>query len=325
MRDAQRSRARGALAAVALLPLLLLAACGGGSGSDTFDSAKSGDSASSAGGTVVIGGQNYTEMQIMSAMYAALLKDAGYDVTVKSVSDRALYAKALEKGTIDLSADYASSMTEFLNKDINGPDAAPVASPDIDETIATLTDLGAKVGVEPLEPAKAQDANAFAVTKDFAEKNDVSTMSELGALGEPIVLAAAPDCPDRTDCAIGLEKVYGLDITKVEPLGFGTVQTKNALKSGEVQLGQVGTSDGSLESLGLVVLEDDKSLQNAENLVPVVNSDFLAAHQDVADILNKLSATLTTDDLMSLNASVDVDRLLPEDVATSYLKEKGLL
>lgn len=103
------------------------------------------------------------------------------------------------------------------------------------------------------------------------------------------------------------------------------MQTKDALESGEVDLGQVGTSDGSLESLGLVVLEDDKDWQNAENLTPVVNSDFLAENPDVADTLNELSGVLTTEDLMSLNAQVDVERMLAADVAATYLEDKGLI
>ena len=163
------------------------------------------------------------------------------------------------------------------------------------------------------------------MTKAFSQKHHVTSLSQLAALNIPISLAAAPDCPQRDDCKLGLEKVYGLKITKFEGLGFGTTQTKNALKSGEVNLGQVGTSDGSLNAFGLVVLADDKHLENAENLVPVVNSKFLDAHSNVADVLNKLSAVLTTDDLKSLNAKVDVQRQLPEDVAKSYLQSKGLL
>lgn len=319
------SSTRRALALAAVVPLLLLAGCGDG-GTDALDGG--GDAGSGEGTEVVIVGQGYTEMQIMSEMYAALLEDAGYSTTIKTLQDRALYAPSLEEGQVDISADYASSMTEFLNKQLNGPDADPVASPDIDETIAVLTQLGQELetgGVTPLEPAEAQNANAFAVTKEFSEANDVTTMSELGALGEPITLAAAPDCPERDDCKLGLERVYGLNITKVEPLGFGTTQTKDALTSGEVNLGQVGTSDGSAEQLGLVVLEDDKNLQNAENLVPVVNTEFLEANPEVADVLNALSDVLTTEDLMSLNAKVDAERQLPEDVATEYLEEKGLL
>lgn len=311
---------RRTLTAVAVAPLLFLAACGEGGGSGALDSGSGGE-----GKEVVIAGQNYTEMKIMSAMYAALLEDAGYNATIKGVDTRDLYGPSLMKGEVDVVADYASSMTEYLNKSVNGPNAKPVASPDVDETVATLEELGAETGITPLQPAEAEDANAFAVTKEFSEQNDVTTLSALGELGEPIVLAAAPDCAERQDCKLGLEETYGLDITRVEPLGFGTPQTKDALESGEVDLGQVGTSDGSLEQLGLVVLEDDKDLQNAENLTPVVNTEFLEANPEVEDVLNELSGVLTTEDLMSLNAKVDVERALPEDVAKDYLREKGLI
>ncbi|MGZ5416542.1 MAG: ABC transporter substrate-binding protein [Nocardioides sp.] len=313
-----RGSTRRALTALALAPLLTLGACAG-------DDALSEDGDTSAGGNVVIGGQNFAEMQIMSEMYAALLEDAGYEVTLKLVKSRDVYAPEMQKGNVDISADYLSSMTEFLNKQENGPDAEPVASNDADATVEELTKLAEPTGIEPLEPAEAQDANAFAVTQEFAEQNDLSTMSDLAALGKPVTLAAAEDCSQRDDCALGLQEVYGLDITKVEPLGFGTAGTKDALKNGEVTLGQVGTSDATLADLGLVLLEDDKELQNAENLVPMVNSDFLADHPDVADILNEMSAGLTTEDLAAMIGKVDLERQLPEDVAREYLTDKGLI
>lgn len=314
---------RRALAAAAATPLLLLAACGNG-GEDALDSG-SGSGEGGSGEEVVIAYQDYTEMQIMAEMYAALLEDAGYAPTLKGLGDRTLYAGELGSGGVDVAPEYVSSMTEYLNKDINGPDAKPVASPDVDETLATLEELGSQAGVTPLEPAEAEDANAFAVTTEFSETNGVTTLSDLGNYDKPVALAAAPDCPDRDDCKLGLESVYGVEISTFEPLGFGSTQTKDAVTSGEVEVGQVGTSDGSLQNLGLVVLEDDKDWQNAENLVPVVNTEFLDANPDVADALNKLSDTLTTEDLMTLNAKVDSERMLPEDVASDYLTQKGLV
>jgi len=312
---------RRALAAVAVAPLILLAGCGGG-GTETLDS---GPETGGDGQEVVIAGQGYTEMQVMSEMYGALLEDADYAVTIKSVDTRDLYGPSLMEGQVDVVADYASSMTEYLNKELNGPEAEPVASPDVDATVAKLKELGEQQGITPLEPAEAEDANAFAVTQQFSEENDVVTLSDLGALGEPVALAAAPDCPERQDCKLGLEQVYRVKVSSFEPLGFGSPQTKDALKTGEVQLGQVGTSDGSLEQLGLVVLQDDMDWQNAENLVPVVNSEFLEANPGIADVLNQLSDVLTTDDLKALNAKVDVERQLPKDVAVDYLTEKGLI
>ena len=322
----RKTSLRRTLATLMAAPLLLVAACGGG-GTDALNEGGSdgGDSGQGGGGEVVVAFQDYTEMSIMAEMYAALLENAGYQPTLKGVGDRAIYAGQLASGDVQIAPEYVSSMTEYLNREINGADAEPVASPDVQETMAQLEELAAQKNMTPLEPADAEDANAFAVTEEFSQKNDVTTLSDLGELDQPVALAAAPDCPERPDCQKGLESVYDIEISNFEPLGFGTPQTKDALTSGEVQVGQVGTSDGQVDQLGLVVLEDDKNWQNAENLVPIVNTGFLDANPEVRDALNELSDVLTTEDLKQLNAQVDAERKLASDVAQTYLEEKGLL
>jgi osmoprotectant transport system substrate-binding protein len=314
---------RRALATAAATPLLLLAACGGG-GTDALDEDAT-TTPDAERGEVVIAYQDYTEMSIMAEIYAAMLEQAGFQPTLKGVGDRGIYAGQLSDGKVDVAPEYVSSMTEYLNKEINGPDAEPVATPELEETMAQLEELAAQRNMTPLEPAEAEDANAFAVTEEFAQENDLETLSDLGKLDQPITLAAAPDCPERDDCLKGLESVYDIEIGDFQPLGFGSAQTKDALKTGEVQLGQVGTSDGQVEQLNLVVLEDDKNWQNAENLVPIVSTEFLDANPEVEETLNELSDTLTTEDLMQLNAKVDAERQLAKDVAREYLSQKGLI
>jgi osmoprotectant transport system substrate-binding protein len=307
---------RRTLIALAVTPLLLVAACG----SDGFE-----DDGGSSGGTVTIVGQKFTEADIMTQLYKQLLDKEGFKTDVKNLGARDIYLDPLQKGDVQVSADYLSSMTEALNRKANGEDAAPVASPDVDATLSQLKTLAGKYDITPLKPARAEDANAYAVTKDFASKNDLTSLSDLGRLGKPVALAANSDCPDRPDCAKGLQSVYGIKLSKVEPLGFGSADTKKALADGEVQLGQVGTTDGSLEQLGLVVLEDDKDWQNAENLVPVVNSAWLKDNPKAQKALDKLSDVLTTEDLTALNAKVDGERQEASKVAQDYLEEKGLL
>ncbi len=303
---------------VALATLLLLAATACGSEGFEGDSGGSGDK-------VTIVGQKFTEADVMTQLYKQLLEKEGFETDVKNLGARDIYLGPLQKGDVQVSADYLSSMTEALNRKANGDEAAPVASPDVEKTLGQLKTLGAKYDITPLEPAKAEDANAYAVTKDYAEKNNLTTLSDLGKLGKPVALAAASDCSQRPDCGKGLKSVYGIKLTKIEPLGFGSNDTKNALTNGEVQLGQVGTTDGSLDQKGLVVLEDDKNWQNAENLVPVVNSAWLKKNPKAEDALNKLSDVLTTEDLTMLNAKVDGERLEASQVAEDYLKEKGLI
>ena len=304
---------------------LALTACGGGG-----DAFSPGASSSPGGGgaakeTITVGGATFTESLIMMEMYKALLEDGGYTVELQPVENRELYAPGLQSGSIDAVPEYAATLAEFLNKAKNGPDAPPVATGDVTTTLQALRPLAQEKGLEVLEPAEAANQNAFFVTKDFAEKNKLSTLSDLGAAKLPVVLAGTAECPKRPKCEIGLKEVYGIDVTEDLPLGFGSVQNKQAVVQGKAQLGLSGTTDGTLDALGLVVLEDDQALQNADNLVPVVNAAGPAGSDEVTALLNKLSKVLTTDDLAELNRRVDEDREQAADVARSFLEQQGLL
>ncbi len=307
---------------------LALTACGGndGGGGDAFSDGDGGggrDTASSE--TITVGGATFTESAIMMEMYKAVLEDGGYTVELKPVENRELYAPELESGSIDVVPEYAATVAEYYNRAKNGPEAAPVATGDVEQTVEALRPLAQEQGLEVLEPAQAANQNAFFVTEQFATEHDLTTLSDLGALGQPLVLAGTQECPERPKCELGLEQVYGLDITEDLPLGFGSVQNKQAVVEGDAQLGLSGTTDGTLGALGLVVLEDDKQLQNADNLVPVVNAEGPAGTDEVADLLNSLSETLTTEDLAELNRRVDQDREQAATVAEDHLTEQGLI
>jgi osmoprotectant transport system substrate-binding protein len=319
-------RRRTFTSVLAVAALMAASACGGDDPLAEEPSGGSGDSEAAADkGSIVVGGQDFTEMQIMASIYELMLTDAGYDVQTKLVSTRDVYLPDLKAGKIDIVPEYAGSITDELQAQENGPNAPQVSSNDIDETMTALNKLLEPQGLAALEPAEATDQNAFAVTTDYAEENQLETLTDLGGLGEPVTLAAAEDCAQRPDCAIGLEKTYGLEIAKVLPLGFGSQQTKDSVIEGEAQLGLVGTSDGSLEELGLVILEDDKGLQVSQNLVPVVSQQALQDNPDLEDIFNELSSALTTEDLAELNAAVDLQREKPDDVARQYLTDEGLI
>jgi osmoprotectant transport system substrate-binding protein len=296
---------------------LLLSACG----SSDSDSA---DDGAASKGAVIVGSAGFTEIQLMAEMYAALLNDAGYDASVTVLENRELYEPALEDGQLDVVPDYLATMTEFLNRKVNGPDAKPVASSDPEATAAALDELAGPLGLTPLEPAEAANQNAFFVTQDFADAKSLKTLSDLGALGQPITLAATEECPERPFCGLGLTGTYGLTLTEVLPTGFGSAQTKDAVVKGTAQLGLSGTTDATLGPLGLVVLADDKGLQLADNLIPVVGEKY-GDDADLAAALNALSRVLTTEDLATLNDRVDTQREKAADVALDYLTSKGLL
>lgn len=303
---------------------LLLSACGGGG--DAFEEADGGAGATEGGGggSLVVGGAQFTEMSVMENMYALLLEEAGYDVEIQTAEQREIYAPALVSGEIDVVPEYAATFVQYLNREANGPDAEEITTNDVQETLEAGQPLAEEKGLEFLEPAEAQDTNGFYVTQAFAEENDLETLSDLGELDQPITLAAGDECLERPFCAPGLEETYGIDVAGVTGDSFASLTGKQKVVDGTAQLGLTGTTDGTLDGLGLVILEDDQGLQAADNLVPVVNEET-AGDPAVAEALNQLAPVLTTEDLTQLNLQVDEQRLLPEDVARDYLVEQGLI
>ncbi|MGK5522702.1 glycine betaine ABC transporter substrate-binding protein [Micromonospora sp. URMC 107] len=200
------------------------------------------------GGQIVIGAANFTGSQILAELYKIALTAAGYDAKVQQIGNRELYEPALEKGEIQVIPEYAATMAEFLNTKANGKDAQPVSSPELDKTVTALKAAGDKVGLVFGTPAAAQDQNAFAVTKAFADKYGVSTLSELAAKcsGQATVLAGPPECPQRPKCQAGLVQVYDFKAGSFSSLDQGGPQTKNALKTGAASVGLVFSSDGAL-------------------------------------------------------------------------------
>jgi osmoprotectant transport system substrate-binding protein len=319
---------RRSLAAVlAVGSLLLLSACAGddldsSAKDDTSSSSDATDAATSGGGPVTIAGQSFPEAALVASMYDQLLTNAGYDTTVKLVDDRAAYMGTFPD-SVDVVPEYVGGIVNLLNSDKNGADAEPITAGDGQELADAGADLLKAKGITLLDLSAATDTNAFFVTQDYSDSEGVTKLSDLE--GDSVTLAAAPDCEGRLDCEGGLSDDYGIDIKEVLPLGYASDQTYQSVLDGESELGETSTTDGTLESQGLVVLEDDKQIQPAQNLVPAVGDEFLAAHPDVEGILNGLMAALTTEKLTELNGRVAVDREKPEDVAKDFLTEAGLL
>ncbi|CAM5517239.1 ABC transporter substrate-binding protein [Streptomyces xanthochromogenes] len=307
-----------------------LAACGGDSlekSKDKSSASASGGSSSTGGGkkgSLVIGAAGFTESAVLAELYSQVLADAGYSTSVTTVKNRELYEPALEKGEIDVVPEYAATLTEFLNAKANGANAKPIASSDVTATVAELSKLAGPRGLKVLPAGAAVDQNAFAVTKEFATKNNLKTLSDLGTSKAKVKIAAGDECKVRPFCAPGLTSKYGIDVTGIDPKGVGTPQAKQAVKDGVDQLVLTTTTDATLDSYGLVLLQDDKKLQNADNILPVVNAKE-AGGQEIADALGKLTKALTTDDLVDLNRKVDAERAKPADVAKAYLQSKGLI
>ncbi|WP_069170110.1 ABC transporter substrate-binding protein [Streptomyces griseus] len=273
---------------------------------------------------LTIGSAGFTESDLLARMYALLLEGAGYSTRILSVGNREIYEPALESGQIDVVPEYAATFADWLNAKANGADAAPVGSPDLATTMKALRALAAPRGLTVLPPGRAVDQNAFAVAERYAAEHRLRTLSDLGRSGLPVRLAAGDECVQRPYCAPGLRKTYGIDITAVDPKGVGTTQAKHAVRNGSDQMVLTTTTDATLDDFGLVLLADDRRLQNADHLVPVVNRSR-AGSAGVRAALGRLNTVLTTADLAGMNEQVDSWRRLPEDVARAYLEARKLV
>ena len=313
----QRRRSWLAVAGFALAGALVLSGCG----EDTPESGADGTGTEPMG-ELTIAAFGFGESKILAHMYADVLEEAGFETDVKELTTREVVAPALEKGDVDVVPEYIGTYTEYLNLRENGEDAEPLATTDPNDTLTVLTPLAESVGVTVLEPSAAQDQNSFAVTADFAEENNLESLSDLAALGGEYRLGGPPECPKRPFCQPGLEGTYGITISEFVPLDTGGPLTKEAIGD-TIDIGLVFSSDGGIEALGLQVLADDQSLQTADNVVPVMNSDVYT--EEAASALNSVSEVLTTDDLIALNNLVDIERQQPDDVAEQWLKDEGLI
>jgi osmoprotectant transport system substrate-binding protein len=314
---------RRAFAFAAALTAVLLAVAGCGS-SGSSKSAAEGSGSPSSGGKVVIGSADFSESEVLANLYALLLQNAGYTTEIKTVTTREIYEPALEKGQIDIVPDYAATFTEYLNHLVNGANAPSVATSNKDTTLVQLNKLAKPRGLTALEPSDAADQNAFAVTKDFAAKHNLKTLSDLGNSKLPVRVAAPPECPQREFCAGALKDAYHINVTRFDPFDFDSVPGKKAVQDGHDDVVEVATDDGTLDQFNLVILDDDKHVQLADNLVPIVGTKF-AGDATLAAAINKLAPVLTSKDLGALDAKVDNEKQKPADVAKAYLVDKGLI
>ena len=280
-----------------------LAACGGTASPGTTSK-----------GTITVAGFNFPESSILAELYGQALAHDGYTVNYKLLlGTREVVAPAIKSGQIDLYPGYAATELEYYNG------GAGEATGDATATTAKLNSHLQSLSLQALTPSAAVDQNAFAVTKATQTKYSLTKLSDLAPIGSQLVLGAGPECPTRPFCEPGLKTTYGITFKDFKALDTDGPLTRAAFKNGTIQVGLVFSSDADLNQLGLVVLQDDKHLENADNVVPVIRQ--AVATSEVTNVLNKIDAGLTTADLVTLNGQVELLHQDADAVAAAYLQQ----
>ncbi len=270
-------------------------------------------------GKVVVAAFNFTESSILARIYAKALEDKGYTIELKdNLGSREIVEPALEKGDIDLVPEYISTLLLFLNKG-----KADEASGDTQKTLATLRGYLEPKGLKALDPAPAQDHSAFVVSEETARKHNLKKMSDLIPIAGQLTLGASPQCPQRPACIPGLKRVYGLEFKTFKPLDPVGPLTRAALERGDIDVALLLSTDGAIAAKRWVPLDDDRHLQNAENVTPVIRASVL--NDEIAQTLNAIAKELTTEDLITMNKAAQLDKEDPEPIAVRWLRDHKLL
>ena len=289
------------LAAILILTSLALAGCGGSS-SESSESA----------GSVRIGSKDFTENEIVAELYALALEDAGYEVNRVFDISSSLIHQSIVSDEIDIYPEYTGTgLLSILKEDlITDPDEVYNKVKEQYEEQFQLTWL---------DYAKANDGQGIFVSKEVSDSLGIKTISDLQAHASEIRFASQGEFDERDDGIPGLTRVYGEFNWKSSKVYDNGLLKYEVVEKGEADASPAYTTEGQLSQADkFVLLEDDKQVWPPYNLAPVVRDNVLSDYPEIAEILNKVSATLDTPTITELNAKVDVDKQEYEDVAREY-------
>jgi osmoprotectant transport system substrate-binding protein len=302
-----KTRRLVALAAV-VAAVLPLSACGG----DPTAGGGSGDSS-----TITIGSANFPENELLAEIYAQALEAKGVKVNRKfNIGARELYLKALKDGSIDMLPEYNGALLAALSgqdvpKDVSTPDQVYDA---LQKVLPS--------GIQTLPQAAAEDKDTLTVTSETASKYHLKTIDDLKPVASKLVLGAGPEFKSRYQGVVGLKELYGVVFKQFKPLDPGGPLTKAALTKGDIQVGNVFSTDSSIVTEKWVVLDDTKNLFLAQNIVPIIRKSKV--DDKVTGAINEVSQALTTEDLTKYLAEVQVDKKDSATVAKEWLDAQGI-
>jgi glycine betaine/choline ABC-type transport system substrate-binding protein len=317
---------------VALAASLALAACGSSSSSNTSTSSSGGSQTSSSSGntiqsnsankakTVTIGSKNFTEEFILGEIYAQALQAAGYTVKKQlNLGSEQIAFKAVKSGQVDAYPEYTgTALTSFFGK------KATEVPHDEQKAYEQAKAGFAKAGLTALPPTPFTDSNGVGMLKAKAQKLGIKNISDLKGKDSSLTLYGTPECPQRPDCLLGLQQVYGLKFKKFVPVDPSL--RHKVLDSGQADTSIIYTTDGQIAQGKELLLQDDKHLFPPYNATLVFKDATLKKlGPDAQKTVVLVQKGLTTQAMQELNSRVDIDKQTPAAVAKEYLKESGYI
>ncbi|MDU0313872.1 ABC transporter substrate-binding protein [Phycicoccus sp. M110.8] len=299
---------------VATVAALLGTAACGSSGGDPLATKTSSSSAGGSSSGITVGSADFPESALLAEIYAGALEAKGIKVTKRlNIGAREAYIPALQDGSIDLIPEYTGVLTQYFNKNAKATDADGVYSELKSSLPATLT---------VLDKSAAEDKDALVMKKSKADQLGVKSIADLKGKSQDLTVGGPPEWKTRLTGLPGFKKIYGLEFKTFRPLDAGGPLTLAALKNGQIDAGDLFTTDPNIAANDLVALEDPKSMYAAQNVVPLITKS--KSNDTIAGALNAVSAKLDTQTLAALLKEVVVDKKDASAVAKEFLGKNGL-
>lgn len=263
--------------------------------------------------TIIVGSADFPESQLLAKIYAMALSAKGLKVDTKlNIGSREVYMPALLDGSIDLLPEYAGATLSYLDKD-----ATAHAPKDVVEALGKALPKG----VSMLAASDAQDSDVLAVTEATAKKYSLSTIEDLKPVAGELVLGGPPEWKTRKEGVVGLKDIYGLQFKDFKTLDVAGPITVSALVNGQVDAADMTSTDPAMDANKLVALKDTKNLFPAQNILPIIATAKVS--DKITSVLNAVSAALTTEDLIQMNARLANQESF-DVVAGDWLTKHGL-
>ena len=310
---ARRNMVRAACLALAAACCACTSASGSGPAGRAAD-------AGQPGAVVTVGSFDFPESVLLADLYAGALAAKGFPVRVlPDLGPRELVDPALMSGLVQVVPEYSGSALEFASV------GRLSATSDAAATSTALAEQVAGRGLVAGRLSAAQDGNVIVVTAATAARYGLRSVADLARVAPRLAFGGPPECPERAYCLAGLRQVYGLRFRAFIPLDAGGPLTLQALEAGDIGVALLFSTDPAITADHLMVLADDRGLQPAENVVPLVRRAVVARYGPrLLAVLNTVSARLTTGSLRALDARVELRGENPRRVAGTWLRMQGL-
>lgn len=237
---------------------------------------------------------------------------------------------ALENNEVDLVVDYTGSGQYYHPEDAT--DTSIWNDPVKGYEFTAELDFE-KNNIVWLTPSPANNTESIAVRREFSETNNITDMAQLAAYinaGNEFKLIAASSFVENPMGLLGYEEAYGFKLTNDQIIALSSGNTAEMLKAlaekkNGVNASLVYGTDGALDKLDLVVLDDPKHIPPVYLPAPVIRKEVLDMYPEIETLLKPIFESLTLEVLQNLNAQVAYDGKDAAEVARTYLEENNFI